>query len=81
MWFPCVRVRLAAGSTKPNLFSQEQECFRWSVAGDIGKYKHYLFFFCLFLTFRAMLVAYGGSQARGPIRAIVAGLQPQQLGI
>ena len=34
-----------------------------------------LFFVCLFvLPFRAALVAYGGSQARGPVGAIAASL-------
>ena len=31
-------------------------------------------FFFFFLLFRATLAAYGGSQARGPIRTIAAGL-------
>ena len=31
-------------------------------------------FVCLFLFFRAILVVYGGSQARGPIGAVAAGL-------
>ena len=34
--------------------------------------RSFFFFFCLFM---ADPVAYGGSQARGPIRAIVAGLR------
>ena len=33
-----------------------------------------LFFFCLFAISWAAPVAYGGSQARGPIRAIATGL-------
>ena len=32
------------------------------------------FFLFFFLLFRAALVAYGGSQARGPIGAVAAGL-------
>ena len=35
----------------------------------------FLFFFCLFAFARAALSAYGGSQARGLIRAIAAGLR------
>ena len=31
-------------------------------------------FFCLFAFSRATLVSYGGSQARGPVRAVAAGL-------
>ena len=34
----------------------------------------FFFFFCLFAFSRAAPVAYGGSQARGPIRATAAGL-------
>ena len=38
-----------------------------------------LFFFFFFGLFRATPTAYGGSQARGLIRAVAAGLpQPQQ---
>ena len=37
-------------------------------------YKIFIFLF-LFLLFRASLVAYGGSQARGPIGAIAASLR------
>ena len=33
-----------------------------------------LFFFFIFCFFRAIPVAYGGSQARGPIRAVSASL-------
>ena len=35
----------------------------------------FFFFFCLFAISRAAHVAYGGSQARGPIGAIAAGLR------
>ena len=34
----------------------------------------YLFIY-LFLLYRAALMAYGGSQARGPVRAVAAGLR------
>ena len=34
----------------------------------------FFFFFCLFAFSRAAPTAYGGSQARGPIRAVAAGL-------
>ena len=34
----------------------------------------FFFFFLFFFFFRATLAAYGGSQARGPIGAIAAGL-------
>ena len=34
----------------------------------------YLFVFCLFCFSRAASAAYGGSQARGPIGAVVTGL-------
>ena len=33
-------------------------------------------FFCLFAFSRAALLAYGGSQARGPIGAVVTGSEP-----
>ena len=47
---------------------------------------HFFFFFffsfSFFLLFRATLLAYRGSQARGPIGTTAAGLQqPQQLGL
>ena len=43
----------------------------------------FFFFFCLFAFSRAAPMAYGGSQTRGLIRAVAAGLQPepQQHGI
>ena len=49
-------------------------------ARSIGTWKPiiylfiYLFIFCLFAYSRAPPTAYGGSQARGQIRAVVAGL-------
>ena len=41
-------------------------------AGDI--FFFFFFFFCLLAISRAAPVAYGGSQARGPIGAIATGL-------
>ena len=35
----------------------------------------FVFFFFVFLSFRAASVAYGGSQARGPFGTVAAGLR------
>ena len=42
---------------------------------DSSFLSFFFFFFCLFCPFRAVPAAYGGSQARGLIEAIAAGLR------
>ena len=41
-------------------------------------YSLFFFFFCLFAFSRAAPSAYGGSQARGSVRAVAAGLRQSQ---
>ena len=43
----------------------------------ISFFSFFFFFFLVFLSLTAALAACGGSQARGRIRAVVAGLTPQ----
>ena len=44
------------------------------VNGKVRSHVFFSFFFLFFFVFRAAPTAYGGSQARGPVRAIAAGL-------
>jgi len=41
----------------------------------VGKSRLFIYLFCLFATSWAAPVAYGGSQARGPIGAVAASLR------
>ena len=46
----------------------------------LGEVGEIIFFFCLFVFSRAILAAYGGSQARGLIGATAAGLHHSNAG-
>ena len=57
--------------------------FLYSCLGNFLNISHRLLFFSVFLfvcLFRAASVAYGGSQAAGPIRAVAASLHHSHLG-
>ena len=45
-----------------------------SVNWDLKDGKDFIFYFFIFLLFRAEPAAYGGSQTRGPIGTVAAGL-------
>ena len=49
------------------------KCLLYLQSNRLAKHPVFFFFF-FFLSFRAAHAAYGGSQARGPIRAIASGL-------
>ena len=49
----------------------------WILSSD-SHFTAFIIFLLLFCLFRAAPTAYGGSQARDPIGATAAGLQPQQ---
>ena len=50
------------------------EHLKWSSTTERGNFKFCLVFFFFFCLFRAASVAYGGSQARGRIGTVAAGL-------
>ena len=56
---------------KTENFSRELETIKYTFLTKEQKRSYRIFFF--FNLFRATPAAYGGSQARGPIRAVAAG--------
>ena len=56
------------------VFSVLLVCYLYMVLFYFILFYFILFIFCLLSFFRAAALAYGGSQAKGPIRATAAGL-------